>query len=446
VIVRVGYGKLGRSIALPVSGWGETGGDNEPPILLNKLARMYPGIEFVIIGRNSGEDPCTLGFPANVTNAWNEDRFAAVRSIRPKYKDLPTRERMMAVSRDLVAVTADMFTGLDNIIMWLGQHGSTNFPIPVIGKPDEVTQPQESFVNYAGFITQGINKWRDQDPLTHREIWLCADNRNYLKGRDLKWPIDPVLAQYDWTKREKQFRYDDEMRCSDWNMYVDSRASLAEPNVWSCEHKYVYSGLEVSGIPSTTICSYDWDGRDHFGIIINEARAYVTVNRLDAMRNWVMQLNPTWIYGTWLEESQRALGINITPLPWSQIWNKIQTVRSTFTTPSSGSGWATTKPWEAFACGTVCFFHPKYDDQGHIIPTAAQIKRGEVDHDPELKQLALWLRTESPEQLKKRVDAVNQDRDAWLWLVQAQRRHYEKMMEENKCLSMIGTRMRLTTS
>ena len=444
--MKVGYGKLGRSIQLPVSSWGETGGDNEPPILLNKLARAHPEIEFVIVGRNSGGDPRTLGFPTNVTNGWNEDRFTATKAIRAKHKDLPTRDRMVAISNDLVAATQDMFVDLDHIIMWLGQHGSTNFPIPVVGKPDEVTQPQEAFINYAGFITQGINHWRDVDPLGRREIWLCADNRNYLKGRDLKWPIESVLAQYDWEKREKQFRYDDMMKPEDWNMYVDSGSQLSEPNVWSNTHRYVYSGLEVCGIPSSTSVSFDWDGRSSFGIIINEARTYVTVNRLDAMRDWVMPLQPDWIHGTWSDEGKRSLGLEIVPLPWSEIWSKIQTVRSTFTTPSSGSGWATTKPWEAFACGTVCFFHPKYDDQGHIIPTAAQIRKGEVDHDPELRQLALWLRTETPEQLKKRVDAVNQDRDAWLWLVQAQRRHFDKMMEDNKWMRMIEQRLGQITS
>ena len=434
---------------LSVDGWGETGGDNEPPILLNKLARRHPDVEFVIVGRNSGEAPTSVGLPANVTNGWNKDRFQAVRDIRAKHKSITNpHERLIAISHDLVTITADLFANIDQMVLWLGQHGSSNHPIPTVSDPSKLTQPQDAFVNYAGFIIQGLNAWRDVDPIGRKEVWLCADNRNYLKGRDVKWPPPPVLGQYDWEKTEKQFRYGDTMKPADFNNNIDAHAhaSVSSENIWSCTHKYVYSGLEVVGIPSNTTCSYEWEGRGKFGILINEARSYVTVNRLDIMKEWVMPLEPDWIHGTWPDESQRALGRGITPLPWTEIWDKVRTVRSTFTTPSSGSGWATTKPWEAFAVGTVCFFHPKYDDQGHVIPTSAQVDRGEVDDDPELRQLALWLRPDTPEQLAKRVNVVNEDRDAWLWLVQAQRRHFEKMMEDNRCIQMIEERTGLITS
>src|SRR5690606_28439834 len=149
--------------------------------------------------------------------------------------------------------------------------------------------------------------------------------------------------------------------------------------------------------------------------------------------------------GTWSKKSMETLGVEINPIPWHQTWDYVRSSKCTFTTPSSGSGWATTKPWEAFAVGTVCFFHPAYDDQGHIIPTRAHVLQGRVDHDPELKALAEWLRPRTPDDLRKAVERLDHDRDAWLWLVQAQRRLFDRAMTEQRCIGMIEQACRLIT-
>jgi hypothetical protein len=65
----------------------------------------------------------------------------------------------------------------------------------------------------------------------------------------------------------------------------------------------------------------------------------------------------------------------------------------------------------------VCFFHPKYDDQNNILSDAP-------------KELQDWLRVESPEQLKKRVDYLGQNESAWHWIIDAQRAHFEQRYEE----------------
>jgi hypothetical protein len=122
-------------------------------------------------------------------------------------------------------------------------------------------------------------------------------------------------------------------------------------------------------------------------------------------------------------------------------------VRSTFTTPSSGSGWATTKPWQAFAHGTVCFFHPEYDTQGHIIPTLAQANDDVycADHgvDEGLRHLARWLRVRDSAELYKRVHELDANHDAWWWLVQKQRRLYDRACDKLMHVKMIERRLGL---
>ena len=173
--MRIGYAKLGRSMPLPPDKWGKVGGDNEPPMLLNRLARRMPNDDFILIGRNSGENPQSVGLPANVTNPWTEWR-ADIKAAASAASVHDTVQR-------LDEITIATWMSLDAIIVWAGQHGTSNSPIPMVNS-GELTNPQFSFVNYGSYIVRGISAWRDVDPHARQEIWLCPDPRNYLKARD----------------------------------------------------------------------------------------------------------------------------------------------------------------------------------------------------------------------------------------------------------------------
>jgi hypothetical protein len=417
---------------LDPNNFGTVGGDDEPPLTLKTLARRNPDVEFYILGRNSGEDPATVGMPPNVINPWTAWRDI-VRD-RTKGADHAT---IIAVHDEL---TLDWFRSMDHLIVWTGQHGTSNTPIPVVGAGwEKVTNPQDSFVRYASYIVRGINAFRQEDPLTREEIWLCPDPRNYIKARDLKWPLrHPVLGQYDFTRKDKQERYTDTRTPAECGF----EAEQLDPHVWRSAQRYVYSRLEICGITPEHVPTEmgPFEGRQHFGLFINEARAYVKHNRFDAMRDWVLPQQPAFIHGKWPAERQAELGVSIEPAPSEVYYDRLRSVAATFTTPSSGSGWATTKPWQAFGTGTVCFFHPQYDTQGHIIPTLAQVRKGEVIDD-ELASLAMWLRVEDPEQLSKRIAAVSTSRDTWEWLAGAQRRLYDAASEELRYAQLIEQRM-----
>lgn len=451
--MKIGYCKLSRAMPLSPVKWGVVGGDDEPPLLLRTLANRHPTHEWIIVGRNSLETPASVGLPNNVTNPWTDLMPLVKRDIAGR--DQP--QRITGADLDHVISVYDRYTrplfeDLDGLIVWAGQHGTSNSPLPKIGSSyadDDYTQPQKSFTLYASYVLRGINAFRERDPLRYEEIWLVPDPRNYPKPRDLKWPQRrPILAQYEFSKNEKFERYRDPRTPAEcgFEAIVDETG-----HVWNARQTYVYSGLEICGILPDYVdsrFSSDWEHRDHFGLFINEARAYVKRNRLDAVLEYVVPLRPAFVHGKWSDRSNDRLaldanlGYRVEPAPAEVYYDRLRSVRCTLTTPSSGSGWATTKPWQAFAVGTVCFFHPEYDTQGHIVPTLAQVESGQVD-DPELAHLARWLRVRDPNELEKRVKHLNEDRTAWLWLVNRQRRRYDVACRELLHVRLIEERLGL---
>lgn len=440
--------------------WGVVGGDDEPPLLLRTLAERHPTHEFVIVGKNSGERPSDVGLPANVTNPWTT--LAGVVKRELAGRDQPQR----ITGDDLAHVlgvfdehVVPLFRDLDGLIVWAGQHGTSNSPMPKIGAGyDDLpwTQPQKSFTLYVSYVVRGINAFRERDPLRYEEVWLVPDPRNYPKARDIKWPQrHPILAQYDFTKTEKFERYRD-WRTPDECGFDPAITRVDETgHVWSARQRYVYSGLELCGVLPTYVDAErrptnDWSQRKHFGLFVNEARAYVKLNRLDALTQYVLPLRPAFVHGKWSAESLgviREWGYDVGPAPHDEYYPKLRSVRCTFTTPSSGSGWATTKPWQAFAVGTVCFFHPDYDTQGHIVPTLEQANSDSwwsaSGLDDDLRRLALWLRVRDPADLARRVQHLQGDSDAWWWLVCQQRALYERACAELRHVRAIERRLGL---
>jgi hypothetical protein len=428
---------------LTLAGCGTVGGDMEGVAVLNELARRRPHDTFYIIGRNSGEEPKMVGLPDNVVNPWTdwkpaERRWSKETEFPGTYLEIEDQQRLRDFYyADIVPFIRD----LDSIILWEGQHGTTNSPKPMTDTPALLTKPQDSSVKYCCFLLEGVNAYRDRDPLKYEEIYINADARNVRQSRDQRWPSrHPVLAQFDQYKNvtHNRGRLSELPTAKELAVPAEWRSMTStNGHLWTSRLKYVYSRLEINALSPGTgefaaLVNYneDWEGRQHFGIFINEARAYVNpkLSRRQAMREYVMTLKPAFIHGKWSEAGMKELGVTIEPAPWEQYYPLLHRVRSTFTTPSSGSGWATTKPWEAFAAGTVCFFHPAYDSQNHILR----------DAPPELKD---YLRVATVTGFHRRVEEMNQDRDKWLHMVRLQRQHFEKAIKELQYVQMIEARL-----
>ena len=437
--MRCGYGKMGRSVLLDPDKWGAVGGDNEPPMVLRELAERNPDVEFWVTGRNSGENPQDLDYPSNVRNpwtelGWQEDLDALTEDTRDARHEF--MDRFDDLSREL-------YESLDHIFVWAGQHGTSNLPIPKIKDRSETTRPQMSFVNYAGTLIHGINVWRDMSDGQQEETWLNPDPRNYPKARDLKWPITKtVISQFNEKRNNKVERYGDPR--SPEELGFDTSRIEEQNGVWKVTYEHEYHRLEIVGIPDDIEPDLDWEGRSHFGIVINEARKNVTRDRLTAMLKYVMPLEPAFIHGKWSDDSMEKLGREIEPVHHSELWPIMKRTRTTFTTPSSGSQWATTKPWEAFANGVVCFFHPWYDTQGHIVPTLKQVEAKDKSQWTDLDYLGRYLRVPDAEQLKKRVEHLNTNagRKDWEWIVDTQLALFDKAMVEKQAITEMEKRMR----
>jgi hypothetical protein len=442
-IKRVGYCKPGRAFGLNFDSANVVGGDADVIRLLDRLARRHPAVEFVLVGRNDGTVPADANLPANVTNPWTEwlrDKRIPLVNQTPKTGKLqvvwggrvmPHHQCATEMMAAYVELYGDLPRTLDGLICWAGQHGTCNNTLPKQGHswdewPEGLAHPQVSFMNYNLGQYQLINRWREHDPLAREEVWLVPDPRNYIKCRDMKWPWrHPHLAQYARRQDQKWERYRDGPPPTGPGEFPPGKM---EGTYWCGDYELVYAGVELMAIPEPL--GYYWlphADRTAFGMVVNEGRKYVGPRwqRLAVIREWVVDrpsLRDAPLHGNWLKESVAELGRDkIEPVPYRDLFGTLQSWRSTLTTPSSGSGWATCKPWECFTVGTVCFFHPLYDDQGHVILTHKQLERGEGTQ--ELRDLSEFLRPRTPEQLEERVKSINIDANLWYNIAQAQRRH-----------------------
>jgi len=448
--VKIGYGKLGRSMPLTLNQCGNLGGDVEMIPTVKLLAERHPEDEFWLIGRNSGEDPASVGLPSNVVNpwkAWGPTLLDLKRRAGLNHPDLTIEEhlKLRDIYEDTVIPT---FVDMDALVLWVGQHGTTNSPIPGVRK-EGLTKPHDWCALYCGYMVQGVNAWRDVNPLEREEVWLNSDPRNYMKLRDLKWPLrHPILAQYKFTNRMKHERYEDGGGFNEWyapqtwdDLDTGYGVDVAEEGMhtsemWKSLTRNVYARLEVNSLlPGAPFARDAWFRNDSqdlapFGIFINETRRYVnsTKTRSRIVRDWVLPLEPAFIHGTWSRQGMQEIGREVTPLPPASYFARLRTVRSTFTTPASGTGWATAKPWEAFAAGVACFFHPEYDTQDNILG----------DADPTLRR---WLRVDSPQQLAERVRHMATDDAAWRWVIERQWYHFARAIEDPRYLRLIEERI-----
>jgi hypothetical protein len=447
---RIGYAKLGRSMPLRLDRCNSLGGDVEMIPTLQLLAERHPDVEFILVGRNSGEKSAAVGLPSNVTNpwiGWAPRVRDALRAAGVNYANLSVADLGRAADI-LEDITGPMFDRLDGLVMWLGQHGTSNQPLPAVGNRTKMTKPYDWSVLYGSYLLRGINRWRDVNPWAREEVLLNADPRNYPKLRDTKWPWrHPIISQYDAVYNVKHERYGDDSGFEEWSGY--DHAALAQPEdrdrIWRSTARATYDRLEISalvpGTPFANRVSFNASHhRQHdFGIIVNETRREVNPARArrNVMLEWVFPAQPGFVRGSWSTESLnlfREQGVvdvrEIRPVPVTEYFAKLQTTRCTFTTPASGSGWATAKPWECFAAGVVCFFHPAYDDQNHILG----------DAPPRLRE---WLRVSDPDELRDRIRVMAHDPRAWRTIITLQRAHFENAVSELTYLRNIERRLGL---
>lgn len=381
--MRIGFAKIGRSWDPRLSRASTVGGDVDVIRSLCRLRDARKRDRFVMIGKTR-VDPREQ-FP------WLDDA--------PWYSDTSFQNARGNPSLE-EPLMEDWAERLDALVIWLGQIGGAAAPLPKLDGSGPI-KPLEMDVRYARYICHLVNVWRAIHP-DRDVIWLCPDTRNRFSLHDFEAaPSRPILAQYDETRRGV-------FHNGDGTYHRD-------------EYTYTYAGTELCAIaPPVTQPRVD-PFKAPFGIVVNENRRSKKLGRAQLLREWSpVPIDELELYGKWTPLGLEDLGRTqpVVSVPVNELTEVVQRWATTLTLPASGSGWATSKPWEMFYAGVVCFFHPAYDDQGHVVALSSQMSDNETE-----AFLSKWLRPESPAELRERIDLVAKDARFRRSLVIAQRQH-----------------------
>jgi hypothetical protein len=435
-------------------------GDAEAPQLLWRLARRNPDVEWVVVGKH-GPIPDRSVVPGNVTIVWPEDVTRASVSMDKKgyfcahckvyYPGVHTMDvyccdkaqALKDIERSLIKMSHEE---LDGMVVHLGQHGTSNYPIPEASghwRDGKLTHPQATSRNYSEYLTRSLNAMGERTDGRAPVTWICTDPRNYMKARDVKWPtgLDHVLSQYRYSRPSKHERYGD-TRDPQALGFTNARWER-DREIWIVENSFQQADLELM------ILDDDWETwgqrpyeeRRPIGV----ATTSMYVDRDEWRRSWltktyvVDQFPDAEVFGRWDDKSTEAdvIGFTVQRNSVAQFPDLLASWRATVSLPAGtrsldGIGWSVAKPYQAFAARTACFFVGPVDRQGWVLPSLERTPgaqpvcdglwsvRGDDWTDEEL-HLARWLRVQEPGELKKRVDAVNTSRETYEWLTAAQR-------------------------
>lgn len=349
-------GKIGKSVKFNPSTWGATGGDNELPTLLRKIAELNPDDTFVVIGRNDIERTRpALNIPANL-----RDIYAGASPEERKDVDYITK-RLEGVK-------------IDGCFLMAGPVGSVcNIPAKAFKRKElengEKVHAKSLYVfeQYVGPIYQYLNTsgipW----------VMICNDPRYIEPGSDLMNQPKKVLSQYDETILMKTLD----------NWEDQNYVKNAVPSVYAGMEKIFLIDREILTKEKTI----------NFMMVLNEGNNGVK-SRYPMLKEYVLDsMEDVAIYGKWDEkiiaQDPRFKG----PVKFEELQKILPSVKYTFIIPIK-RGWVTAKYVEMIASGIIPFFHPTYDEQRHCAV-------------PE------FIRINSPKELHEKIEFLNSNPDEY---------------------------------
>lgn len=356
--MRIAYGKLGRRVRL--ANPSSIGGDVEVIELLRRL--VGDGHTVDLVTRHEGE----LSFGA--TSQFEGGAFADLPMLSALDREVLLDGRMnvnLLRYRTVLDNAVRDLPRYDAWVLWLGDHNGPCWPYQKrdgSGLVRVLTQR----LNYVNPVVHVLNAGEISP------TWLCPDPRNVLDVPNLRVGEGIILAQYDETSKGRD---------------------------------YAHSGIELLAaarlIPRTELPNPT--GRGPFGAVMNEGSSdRRPLARVNLVGPWLRDVGGK-LNGNW-----RSLD-DVEPVPVNELGVTLTGWRATINLPASCSGWATAKPWEAFASDTVAFAHPAYDDQDHVYGRFDTATRS-------------FLRPSTPERLTARITALVNHDDLWAEVILAQRR------------------------
>lgn len=379
-VKKIGFFKLGKAIKFNENSWSAIGGDCEPKQLICSIANRNPNIEYWLLSPND------LG------------KFRAKQ--KPKVNSLfgppPTEENVVPSNikefhstmndRKSADETVDLIKGLDldYIFFYTGPTSTVNIP-EYINKKDGTGKVKslDFFKYYAAPIIKAMNELEKKVPI----VGLLVDNRYILSCKDWGNNNRPTyyLAQNTFTKEEEYFS----------NPPLRDTAKITST--------YEYSGIETVFLLDkkryNTDELFEMKKTNSFMMLQNQGKGSGGMDRWDPVKEYIVDQNiETDIYGKWDDEIKENYP------KWFKGETRIETMTAellatkyTFCVPIK-EGMVTSKYAEMLHYGIIPFLHPSYDTDFNVFPEGH------------------FIRCKSPEDLKKKIEFLNDNPD-----------HYKKL-------------------
>lgn len=347
-------GKLGRSISSNENNWSAVGGDNEPFIIYDSLARLFPEHIFYMIGKSDFSRNKKYDKPENIIDVWasydksqDEERY-----VYNFLKDIHIDSGIIMAG----PVSANI--------------NCSNLGIRKVRTPSEYAKPLGMFIHYVSPIFNYLND--------SNIPWICLgpDPRYLSFGKDLFNPPEKVISQYNGESVHTHMKSLEEQRS-----FIKNKIPVE------------YKGLEKTFLVNKKKPRLKASKNIKFMIVLNEG-GNGGLLRGPILKKYVLDhISDVSIYGKWSEEwlsDPRFEG----PRKFKDLVPMLKDTKYTFIIPIQKE-WSTAKFWEMIYYGIVPFMHPYYDSQKNI-PAPDFIR---ISNPKELNEKIQYLE-DNPEEYK----------------------------------------------
>ena len=362
--MKIGIGKIGRSVLFNSESWGAVGGDNEAPILYENLIRNNPQHTFIMLGQSDFSrlplaDKERINEHRNFIDAWagssnwKKNVFSKRNGANRSDCNQKFMEEFILPNPDLKVDAAIMMQGMvatSNVSGWARKRGNRN----------EMATPLDAQKLYAGPTIHYLNTYKDIP-----WIMVLNDPRLYPgKMRDLMNPPKRIYSQYERTCEH--------IACKEYDSAADVTTRIPQE----------YKGMETIFLIGKTrgeaitkeessldsfFCDADPVSESNskninFMVVCNEGAP----SRYPDLKKYILDnVQDIAIYGKWnpdtIGDDSRFKG----PKKFNDLQSMLPRVKYTFCIPIK-KGWVTAKFWEMAHYGIIPFLHPTYDEQKHL--------------------------------------------------------------------------------
>lgn len=343
-------GKIGKSVKFDPSTWGATGGDNEAPTLIKKMAKLNPNDLFVVISKNDIEKARKKGIyiPKNIINIFDGANSKEKNDINYVYEKLKDKQ-------------------IDGCFLLSGPTSFKNIP-NFLYKRIKLQKGIKEYAKVINFAKKYVSQiYIALNKLNIPWVLIANDPRYIKQGLDLLNPPVKILSQYNEEYIHKT---------------IDN---VEDQNIITIPIKCEYAQMEkIFLLDKDKPKLFDKDIK--FMMVLNEGKNGVP-SRYPLLKEYVLDhMEDVEIYGEWnesiLNEDKRFKG----PKKFSELQQILPRVKYTLVIPIK-KGWVTSKYIEMIYNGIIPFFHPTYDEQKHC-------------------KVPNYLRLQKPEDLYKKIDEL----------------------------------------